>query len=388
MWYNLVTMDDVSSAWKHFIAQIASRQKAEQAGMSDRIVALSAKHEQLLLKEPFETAKRRALASDTVIVELITEKGIVGRGAATPVQYITGETVESVITAVDTTSKELIGDELIFFTDIIIKLKMLLCESPSARAAIESAILDAYGKICGKPVYEILGGAEMVFETDVTIPVVIPKYAAELAIQATARGFRKFKVKVSGKNDNEDLARALSISQAVLGSSLIVDANQGFQPNEAIDFIHRLVEEGAKIDVFEQPVDKSDIEGFAHVTKNANVPVFADESVLTVEDLIKLAKQKAISGVNIKLMKSGFFGALEIAMACKMFDLDLMLGCMLEPRFGISSAIHLACISNGFMHFDLDADLLLVDQSTGGYVREGALIRPIGVPGLGFLPEC
>ncbi len=357
------------------------------ARAQDRIATLSAKHIRMPLKETFETAKRRTDASDVVIVELTTETGIVGIGSATPVEYVTGETVDSVMASVREVETYITGMRVLLFPGIALKLSELLPDAPSARAAIEFALIDAVGKLLYRPFYQVLGGKARRIETDLTIPVVPPEHASELAASAAEKGFSTFKVKVGSKNIDEDLDRAIAISRIAPQSRLIVDANQGFEPEQAVSFARRLAEYEVNVAVYEQPVDRQDVEGLAYVTRSVHVPVFADESVLTRSDLIKLARSKAVSGVNIKLMKSGFFGAAEIAIGCRAYGLDMMLGCMIEARPGITAAVHFACVEQGISHFDLDADLLLAEQGCGGFIRNGAWIEPVKAPGLGCQSE-
>ncbi len=377
-------MDAVTSAFDQFLGNATDH--LISADLSRRgVTHLNVRHIQMPLKEPFETAKRRAEASDTVIVEIITDDGTTGLGAATPVQYVTEETIESVIASIENAKHILIGRPMLDFITPIPEIQEQLKDSPGARAAIEIAGLDAAGKITRKPVYRIFGGRRNKIETDVTIPVVPAIHAGELAAQAGEQGFRQFKVKVGSKDPQEDAARALAITRAVPHSCLVVDANQGFKPDEAIDFMQMLRISGVKIALFEQPVNRYDIEGLMHVKQNVDVPVFADESVCSPEDFIRIAEAGAVTGVNIKLMKSGFFGALKIAVGCRVHSLKFMLGCMLEPRIGIAAAVHLACSVQGFQHYDLDADLLLAEQGVGCFVRDGAVISPITFPGLGCL---
>jgi L-alanine-DL-glutamate epimerase-like enolase superfamily enzyme len=359
--------------------------EAESTKGQHRIAALSAKHVKMPLKEPFETAKRRASVSDTVFVELITENGTTGLGAATPVKYVTRETIESVISAVNEAERAICSQDVRAFPRLALRLKDVLPDSPGARAAVETAIIDACGKIAGKPSYELFGGTSRTIETDITIPIVPPDHAGELAAENKSRGFRLFKVKVGSGNEEEDLARTEAISRAVPGCRLVVDANQGFSPDKAVNFISRLMGAGVNVAIFEQPVERHDLEGLAYVTRSVSVPVFADESACSVEDVLKLAEQKCVSGVNIKLMKSGIYGAMEMIAGCRANGLGSMLGCMIEPRVGITAAIHLACIFEDMCHFDLDADLLLDEEGSGGFIREGAFISPVKAPGLGCL---
>lgn len=349
----------------------------------DSIVDISARAVNLPLKEAFETAQRRAEHSETVFVELKLAGGIVGMGEATPVKYVTNEDQSSVVAAVEQIRDMIIGRSIGEYRLIARDAADAIPSAKSARNGVETALLDACGKLCGIPVYSLLGGRSMRIETDVTIPIVPPEHARELASEAAERGFRLFKVKVGGDFDT-DVERCRTIVSASPGSSLVTDANQGYEPEEAVRFAETLTEMGIPIELLEQPVKKEDIQGLKWVTEHAHVPVFADEAAQTPAQVLEIAKHGAATGVNVKLMKAGMLGALEIVSICRAAGLELMLGCMLESRIGAAASLHVACGTGAFSHFDLDSDQLLADQPVrGGFVRDRAYLVPWDLPGLG-----
>ena len=67
------------------------------------------------------------------------------------------------------------------------------------------------------------------------------------------------------------------------------------------------------VELIEQPVVAWDYEGLVEVKKVSGIPVVADESCHLPCDAAKLANQRAVDGMNIKLMKcGGIFHALKI----------------------------------------------------------------------------
>lgn len=347
-----------------------------------RIDRILARRINLPLREPFETAQRRAVSSPTVLVELAAGD-VVGYGEATPVRYVTGEDVVTVVHDIATAARALEGARLSEYRLSSRKLAEVLPHGKSARAGIEIAIFDAYCKTLGIPLHAFLGGAPLRIETDVTVPIVPPEHARERAVELSAKGFKQFKVKV-GKDEDEDLARVVAISEGAPSSSFIIDANQGFTPGLAVEFARELLERGLKILAFEQPVDAADLDGMRQVTAEAGVPVFADEAVQSPSDVIKLLRYEAAHGVNVKIQKSGMVGALDIISICQGAGLGLMFGCMLESKIGQSAAVHIGCGTNAFGIFDLDSDLLVGDQPVkGGAERHGAMLKVSDRPGLG-----
>ncbi len=338
---------------------------------------------ELPLREPFETAQRRATTSPTVIVEL-RSGDVIGYGEATPVKYVTGEDTESVLHDVATAAGALEGARLSEYRLSARKLSEVLPFGKSARAGIEMAILDAFCKQLGVPLYQYLGGAALRIETDVTIPICGPDHARELAAEMKTKGFHQFKIKV-GKDEEQDMARVLKVAEGAPGCLLNIDPNQGFTPTQAVEFVREVRSRGINIQLLEQPVAAADLEGLRYVTDHAGVPVYADEAAQTPADVLEIARYKAAHGVNVKIMKAGMIGALEIMSICRAAGLSLMFGCMIETRIGQSASAHIGCGTAAFSVFDLDSDLLLApDQPvTGGVQRHGPFLRVLDRPGLG-----
>ncbi len=354
-----------------------------------RIDGILAHPLELPLTMPFETAYRRATTSPTVVVEL-RAGDVVGYGEATPVRQVTGEDLTSVTHDIGTAAQVLVGANLAEFRLSARKLAEALPHGKSACCGVEMAMLDAYCKSLGIPIYALFGGAPIRIETDVTVPICEPERAKEIALEMGAKGFRLFKVKV-GKDHAEDLARVLAISEGAPGCSFVLDANQGYTPQQAVKFAQAVVDRGLSVRLVEQPVDAADLQGMRYVTEHldGSVPVFADESAQTPADVLEVVKYKAAKGVNVKLMKAGLIGALTISSICRAARMDLMLGCMLESALGQAAAMHVACGTGSFSVFDLDQDLLVSEQPfKGGVTRTGPIIKLTGGPGLGCeIPE-
>jgi len=80
-----------------------------------------------------------------------------------------------------------------------------------------------------------------------------------------------------------------------------------------------------------------------------------------------------VDGINVKLMKSGIGGALEIIALCRAAGRKLMLGCMLETGLGIAAAAQIAAGTGAFDFLDLDSHRLLrpVPGLSGGFAVDG-----------------
>ncbi|HEY7124835.1 MAG TPA: enolase C-terminal domain-like protein, partial [Ktedonobacterales bacterium] len=160
-----------------------------------------------------------------------------------------------------------------------------------------------------------------------------------------------------------------------------VDANAGWTAKEAIRMIEAL--EPYNIEFVEQPVPSHDLEGLCLIRENVNLPIFADESCVTVEDIPRVAG--CVDGINIKLMKTGGLRhALKMIHVARAHHLKIMLGCMIESSIAITAAAHLSPLVD---YADLDGNLLIDDNPYQGVrVEAGKLILPTG-PGLGVTPN-
>jgi L-alanine-DL-glutamate epimerase-like enolase superfamily enzyme len=259
---------------------------------------------------------------------------------------------------------------------------------PVARAAVETAVLDAIGRIEGVPVRALLAGdgpesTVETLETDVTIGIAEPAKMAELAREWIAKGFRALKVKV-GKDLDADVLALEAIGRAAPEAALRVDANAGYSAGEAIALARACARLGLRIECWEQPCAADDLDGMAQVSAALEAPVIADESVKTLEDVHLLVRRRYADGLNLKLAKSG--GPLAchaMGRAARMAGLKIMVGGMVETRLGMTAAAHLACALGGVDFVDLDtAWLLAEDPYEGGYVAEGARYRLPYAPGL------
>ena len=339
-----------------------------------RIVSVQVSAWTLPLTAPFVIATRTAHEARNVRIRIETEDGGGGDGASAPVGYVTGESVESVLEALQAVGPNFTGQPLERLQPLLTLADKLLGDAPAARAGLEMALYDAWARHRRLPLWQHFGGAQTRVTTDLTIPLVLPEEAARLAQAARADGFRSLKIKVGAEGGPaEDLARIEAIVRAVPGVRLRIDANQAFAPDEAVRFARSLAATEAVIDLLEQPVAADDIAGLRYVRERAGLPVFADEAARSVPEVLRLLREDAVDGVNVKLMKSGLAGALQIMALCRIFGKKLMLGCMLETGLGIAAAAQIAAGTGAFDYLDLDSHRLLrpVPCLSGGFGVEG-----------------
>ena len=339
------------------------------------------------LRVPFKTALRTVNSVEDVIVELRTDTGAVGYGEAPPTGAVTGDTTGAIIGAIqDHIAKSILGRDVDDFEDLLQTVQKCIVKNTSAKAAVDIALWDLYGQLYGIPVYKLMGGARKHIVTDITISVNDPEEMARDAVSAVERGYDCLKVKV-GADPTLDVARLAAVRQAVGNDVCIrIDANQAWQPKEAVRILNQMQERGLALEFVEQPVKAQDLAGMKYVTERSYVPVLADESVFSPEDALKIMQMGAADMVNIKMMKcGGLYNALKIVSAAEVYGVECMIGCMLEAKISVNAAVELACAKKIITRIDLDGPVLCSeDPIIGGAVFNEKNITVSDGPGLGI----
>ena len=211
------------------------------------------------LRTPFKTALRTVNSVEDVIVEIHTDCGAVGYGEAPPTGAITGDTTGAIIGAIqDHIAKTIVGRDVDEFEPLLQSVQKCIVGNTSAKAAVDMALWDLYGQLYNIPVYKLMGGARKQIVTDITISVNDPDTMAKDALIAIDRGYDCLKMKV-GVNPELDVARLAAVREAV-GKDVVIriDANQAWQPKEAVRILNRMQERGLDIELVEQPVKAHD----------------------------------------------------------------------------------------------------------------------------------
>ncbi len=340
------------------------------------------------LKTPFKTALRTVENIEDIIVIIETDTGHVGYGEAPATAVITGDTHGSIIEAINTIIKpKLIGEDIANLNRITGLIQGLLMKNFSAKAAVEIAVYDLWAQLYNAPLYKMLGGGDPVITTDITISVdYIDKMVAD-SVAAIDRGFESLKIKV-GKDIGVDIERVKAIHAAVEGRALIrLDANQGWTAKQAVYALQTLEDAGIHLELVEQPVKAHDLEGMKYITERVHTPVMADESVFGPKEVVELIKMRAADIINIKLMKTGgISNAIRIADICAMYEVECMIGCMLEASVSVAAAVHVAIAkANVITKIDLDGpSLCAFDPVAGGVRFNDSEITVSDAPGLGI----
>lgn len=352
-----------------------------------KITDIQLGHLSVPLKTPFKTALRTVTHVNDVLVKILTDTGTIGYGSAAPTAEITGDTKASITSAIEgDLKKQLIGLSIEQFEKVMVRLGTSPTDNTSARAAVDIALYDLFGKFHKVPLYELLGGCQQELTTDITISVNDPEEMVRDSLDAVSKGFSILKLKV-GTDPEKDIERLRQVWEKTGHTiQLRLDANQGWTPQEAVYVMQKVEDAGIRIELVEQPVKAHDLEGLKLVKDHISIPVVADESAFSPEDVHKIIQMGAADLINIKLMKTGgIHNALKICAMAENAGIECMIGCMLESKVSVTAAAHLAAAKSVITKCDLDAPILCrEDPIEGGALYKGNRIVLSDQPGLGF----
>lgn len=338
------------------------------------------------LRTPFKTALRTVREIQDLVVAVETDTGEIGWGEAPPTAVITGDTLHSTASAIrDFIAPRILGMEIERFEQVTDAVQSALVHNTSAKAAVDIALHDLYGKRWGAPLWMLLGGWRNQVETDVTISLNDPATMEEDARRAVRDGFRVLKVKVGA--DDGDPRRVAAVRQAAGPQAVIrVDANQGWTPKQAVRLIREMESMGLDLELVEQPVPAADLEGLKFVTDRVATDILADEAVFSLRDAARIIRMRAADRINLKLMKTGgITNAVKICALAEEFGVSCMMGCMLEANVAVTAAAHLAAAKKNICIADLDGPALCsFDPVQGGARFSGGTITLPPTPGLGI----
>ncbi|WP_346238558.1 dipeptide epimerase [Niabella insulamsoli] len=325
---------------------------------------------ELKFKHPFTISKGTKTHQPTLIVEL-EHFGLKGYGEAPAISYY-NITVADMIADLEA-KKAMI--ERFAFTEperYWHFLHHLLPKNPFLVCALDMAAWDLFGKMCGKPLYQLWkGNIANSPVTDYTIGIdSVEKMVAKLKEKA----WPVYKVKV-GTADDIAIIKAL---RAETDAVIRVDANAGWDLDSALQLIPQL--DALGVELVEQPLAKDNWEGMKVLFEKSSLPLMADESCVFEKDIEKCVHH--FHGVNIKLTKcSGITPALRMIQDAHKRQLKVMIGSMNESTVGSGAIAQLAPLVD---YIDMDGPLLLEQDVATGIAYDFGKIEYSNTPGLGI----
>jgi len=333
------------------------------------MMKVSYKTYNLPFTHPFTISKGTKTHQPTLIVEL-EYFGIKGYGEAPAISYY-NIPVEKMIS--DLEQKKAFIEKFSFSDPERYwhYLHHLLPNNSFLVCALDMAGWDLYGKLKRKQLCKLwnldIANTPM---TDYTIGIdTIPKMVEKIK----EKPWPIYKIKVGTANDIEMIAELRRHTDSIFR----VDANAGWTLEEALKKIPVL--ETLGVQFVEQPLAKDDWDGMKTLYERSSLPLFADESCVSEDDVLKC--KGAFHGINIKLTKcSGITPAKRMIKKAREFGMQVMIGCMNESSVGSAAIAQLGPLVD---FIDMDGPLLLSGDVGKGVGFDNGKIIYNTLPGLG-----
>ena len=254
---------------------------------------------------------------------------------------------------------------------------------PMAKAALETAVLDAWLRQRGQSLADYLGAVrdEVDCGVSVGIPRSIDALLEEVASYVDA-GYRRIKLKIEPGWD-VDAVRA--VREAWPDMPLQTDANQAYTRDDA----GLLAEmDPFRLLLVEQPLPEDDLRGHALLAERIATPVCLDESIISVATADSAIAFGATSVINIKPGRvGGYLEAKEIHDLCLDRGVPVWCGGMLETGIGRAANVALAALPGFTLPGDTSASsrYFATDITEPFVLDDGRLRVPTG-PGIGVDP--
>lgn len=298
--------------------------------------------------------------------------GITGFGEAAPnTRY--GETTERVMEWL-----EGLPDEVHEFTDnpdrFADRLEQVTRPVCAARAALEMAWLDWWGKSRQEPLWKLLGSESAVGPVT-SFTIGLDEIEGMQRKVKEASEYPILKVKLGTDRDREIIKGIREVTD----KPIRVDANEGWKTlDQAKEMIGFLADRD--IELIEQPMPEGREEDMKQLKAFSPLPLIADESFTGSENLAQVAE--GFHGINIKLMKTGsLVTAMRHIDRARELGLQVMVGCMIESSLANTAGAVLALRAD---YADLDGHLLIqFDPLDGLQLDEAKRIYLSARPGLG-----
>lgn len=343
----------------------------------------------LPLEHPYSLSGGRLKfeALDSTLVSVETDDGITGWGEACPwgSTYLPAF-AKGLRAGIEEIAPQLIGRDPRQIEVLNRAMDVMLPGHGYVKSALDMACWDILGQATGLPLCDLLGGRE---DGDVTLHSSIPTGSPEEMLEridlARARGDRGHSCKV-GADVDLDIERIRFLTQALRADEWVTfDVNRAWLPDQAIQVMNATRDCGG---AYEQPCET--IEECVTVRRLTVQPIYLDESILVMDDLMRARQVRACEGIGLKL---GRVGGLTKARRLRDHCLATGLRMNIEDTGGgviaDTAAVHLAQatpVSHRRATW-LCQDMITLDMAEGGARNLGGITRAPEAPGLGATPH-
>jgi o-succinylbenzoate synthase len=320
-----------------------------------KIERISLYHLRMPLQSPFETSFGRIETRDGLLV-VAHAAGLVGYGECAAdrdpgYSYETAATAWYVLT--EFLVPTVLGQEVASSQDLQARLSFVRGH-PMAKAGLEMAYWDLWGKAQGRSLGQMLGGERSRVAVGVSIGIQPSSQAlVETVSGYLQQGYGRIKIKIK---PGRDVDEAQAVRDAFPRLPLQVDANSAYDLHTA----QRLRDlDDLNLLLIEQPLAEDDLWDHHRLQAQLRTPICLDETILSARHARQALEMDACRVINIKSGRVGGLGeALAIHDLCREHGVPVWCGGMLETGVGRAANLALASLPG----FSLPGDISATDR--------------------------
>lgn len=356
-----------------------------------KITRISVFQKDLPLKDPYWLSGGRLKFEvlDATFVKLETDEGIVGWGEGTPWghTYVPAHG-PGIRSGLETMAPVILGQDPRMLERVEYAMDKCLPGHLYAKAPVDMACWDILGKATGMPIADLLGGRR-----DNGTPAASsvssgePDYMLDIIRKYRAMGYVAHSAKVGGSDTDKDVERIRHLEAHRLpGEIILYDVNRAWTRREAAIVMNAVGDLGV---TFEQPCETLD--DIAAIRAVATSPISVDETLVTLQDACRIAREGIADVFGIKLNRVG-----GLTKARRIRDVALAHGIQIFVMatggsvMADTEAAHLAqSIPEEFIRACWSCqDMLTLDIAPGSGPRcVNGIIKVDHTPGLGVTPS-
>ena len=337
----------------------------------------------------------------TILLRLIDEDGREGLGQSVPVESWTYETIESAETTLrDYLAPAVLGADPRDLDDVHARMERAIRPSfsvgqPIAKAAIDLACYDLWGKQVNKPVTSLLPGGSLTGKTASEVrlswTVQSPTIAgAEKALeQGRALGYSNFNIKVGNpQTPDYDLELVRTVMNFAPDGFHWCDANTSYTLDTARRMAPKFADLGLK--AIESPLPPNRIRDYQTLKKLGALPVLMDEGIVSPVEVAEFIALGMFDGIAMKVARcGGLWNASRVARLLHDNGLLLYASGLTDPELSMAASAHFFGWAGLTYPAALNGPQYIADRGTTDAAfraRRDSLPVPTGA-GLGIRPE-
>lgn len=310
--------------------------------------------------EPLRTSFGIEPDKVAIVIEVITEEGVVGWGEAS-IELEPGYGSETVVTGKHVLEQfvipRLIGKTIGKGTDFP-KFLRLVRGNHHTKAGVEAAVWDALAKVNDMRLTDYFAlfmpdGHESEGHATVGVSIGIQstvEKTLEIIAKRVQQGYQRIKLKIAR---GWDVELAKGVRKKYPDAMLMLDANSDYRLSDA-EHLKQL--DQFNLLMVEQPLAYYDIYEHGLLQKQMTTPICLDESIKSANDLQIAIQVGAIRILNLKPSRvGGFSECVKIYNICIEHDLPLWIGGMLEVGVGRAANVAFASLPGVNMPSDISA---------------------------------